>query len=773
MKNVQAQLKRDWRLWREHQYHKTKMDVSLYDDKKLFNMVQLALCFWQFVKSIDLFNDVGGESVKREFLMNYVNQENTLFALVAKIEMLPDTIWRKVLWRHNIDFLSLESFLRRISAEQQQAIVQNWNDIYGEKPRTPSVLLLTVRDCIWVLIHYLLGKLGITIQLYNSSIRGMAGSRYYSKAAWAYNLALLDFGFAKYPNGTQNDVEITNRSALRFLSTKNHVNDFVVNQDDGIYWFFYKFARSRMWIFKDSDDVRLSAWICPGFWKTLILNAWFWLGPLSLLMLISYESLYWIHWLFMGISAGFMALWITVVSIVLLVFGIKKAFESMSERFDNSMNSFFTGLKPIGLIAIIIVIALAACGLVYCLFEVFTYICRTHEILYARFWAICGVSLTFYVVSLLLHWLLYKVGTFDGKTDKHIIKQRWLLKSFLGYVGAWILFLIVLFRVPIGEFLVASGHSLVDLFHWFMSHYFIIMGTVGLLVSLYYLSQALLGYLDFEKFLVTTGRNIAMLILGITCSTLLVYLLYDNADVSFVFKTLVYVAVVYWIIIAFFVVSTLQLLRQDTVYYATKGFKEYLRMDGNSLSYDWSNLKGLKKKLWMSKYMRLVEGNTFFNEARVVPVLDVVSKIGMRYFGETANRFVFMTRAISKMNENLFTSLLLVDANYQLYSFEPYDNADKAYFFQLLLNGNQPDRAYQMVVTAYYAREAAKVGLTKSNRYVWLRSIWKAIKWFFYYGTWPIWFSAKKLTHFFGDLYQFGRVMYKDACPYVQKPEKL
>ncbi|PJE58354.1 MAG: hypothetical protein COU81_01230 [Candidatus Portnoybacteria bacterium CG10_big_fil_rev_8_21_14_0_10_36_7] len=72
----------------------------------------------------------------------------------------------------------------------------------------------------------------------------------------------LDFGFNEYPNGELDDTKVVEYSPLRFLSKKNHDDDFVVNQEDGIHWWLYSNARSN-YLWKPSRQVTLKSSICP------------------------------------------------------------------------------------------------------------------------------------------------------------------------------------------------------------------------------------------------------------------------------------------------------------------------------------------------------------------------------------------------------------------------------------------------------------------------------------------------------------------------------
>jgi hypothetical protein len=246
---------------------KAEMSCTTYSQKQKVQ-IREALIFWEFVKW-EFSKDENAE-YRISFLNQFVNNANRYIALVAKIEMLPTKVWRKLLWRENIDFLSLESFLRRIffreNAYQVKAIGQNWSDLYRKNQRA-RVLTQRFWDKIGVWLDAMLKWL-LNISDENTNPFG-GNERYLSKGAWAYNLASLDFGFAKYPEGADDDTRELNPRLKKFFSLKSHLNDFSTNDEDGTYWFFYQFVRSFGFIWRP-EKVKLTQWVCPGFWTTLI-----------------------------------------------------------------------------------------------------------------------------------------------------------------------------------------------------------------------------------------------------------------------------------------------------------------------------------------------------------------------------------------------------------------------------------------------------------------------------------------------------------------------
>ena len=231
--------------------------ISIFRKEKHNQMLQEnimeALIFWKFVR-INMRNEqeyIEKEEL-REFLKRFFWHGNNFVSIVARFETLPDDTLRKLLWKENIDFMSFESFLRRLEEDQQQVI----------RKASENFFLPSNADA--------------------NNPKNIYGNydRWSTKGAWAFNLLGLDFGFSLFPNGTKNDTQITNKKYSRFLSIKEHINDFIVNQYNGKYWRMYKSARSN-YVINASKIVELKPHICPGFWATLGIHLMFWvLSPI-------------------------------------------------------------------------------------------------------------------------------------------------------------------------------------------------------------------------------------------------------------------------------------------------------------------------------------------------------------------------------------------------------------------------------------------------------------------------------------------------------------
>lgn len=243
-----------------------------YQDKDVEKNISTALSFWY--KSVKI------KSFEKDFwphlMQDAVENENPMIRTIAMIELLPASVWRELLWKENIDFMSLECFLRRLNPEQAEAIKLNYLDYTQGK--LPRVMKKSWRNRIKILF----GRLSFK-KLSQTKKEKSEKKRYDSKNAWAYNLLGLDFGFSLYPEGELSDKKITNKSFTRFLSIKEHINDFVVNKETGKYWQMYKTARSN-YAFRPGKEVQMRKHVCPGFWLTLILHTLFWIvSPLAII----------------------------------------------------------------------------------------------------------------------------------------------------------------------------------------------------------------------------------------------------------------------------------------------------------------------------------------------------------------------------------------------------------------------------------------------------------------------------------------------------------
>ena len=274
---------------------------------------------------------------------------NSYLKIVCKILALPNIVWKELLYRKNIDFQSFESFLRRLKSEQYEAIDIAHKQLFEDK----IVPIIFSQD---KKIRQFFKKVPsydkIIDSYYNFS------EKYSSKGAMSYDLFNLDFGYGRFPNGISDDTEVVEKDLSRFISIKNHVNDFVVNKRDGGYWYMYKKARSN-YVYMPDKEIKLSTHICPGFWYTLMVHLLFWiispLAFLATLTIVNFEET------FSSLTtyglASFTFIWSILAIIKYLVLKIQskklrtKYSQKTKERFIYTYKKILTTLKIIGVIA--------------------------------------------------------------------------------------------------------------------------------------------------------------------------------------------------------------------------------------------------------------------------------------------------------------------------------------------------------------------------------------------------------------------------------------
>ncbi len=234
--------------------------------------IAAALTFWEFYKSLvykvdgiaNLPNDMDD---LRHDLLERVASEDSLRGFIACWLRLPVTIVETLKWSVNLDIQSRESFLRRLLRSQIESVRGAYVEFF-EYECVPSCMS---DGSFRTWTHR------------NVSYESLAAEplvsdkRTESKSAWNKEYAYMNFGHALYPEGAADD---TSESGVfrKFLSVKNHVNDFAVNQHDGLYWFLYRTLRSN-YVWNRNAEVKLSPRICPGFWVTIM--SWFFITLFS------------------------------------------------------------------------------------------------------------------------------------------------------------------------------------------------------------------------------------------------------------------------------------------------------------------------------------------------------------------------------------------------------------------------------------------------------------------------------------------------------------
>ncbi|MCD4761552.1 hypothetical protein K8R32_01190 [bacterium] len=238
------------------------LDFDEYPEDPEFKSLQIhqALLFWRSLN--ELIKNHSTEN-RQSLLTRFANHPNQFVGVVAMLEALPVKIWRRVLWRANINFESFPSFLRRLTKENYTAIRNNYEDIIQDKP---------ARILNWWERRF--KKFTVSEKINDSE------KRYQGKGSWSFNLLGLDFGFNSFRNGLDDDFRAEVKSWRDFWSIENHSDDFIVNQEFGKYWWLYRTARSNYgWM--RNRIVNLNDHICPGFYWTFIVHLVLWvLSPI-------------------------------------------------------------------------------------------------------------------------------------------------------------------------------------------------------------------------------------------------------------------------------------------------------------------------------------------------------------------------------------------------------------------------------------------------------------------------------------------------------------
>lgn len=340
----------EWLAYRDESYPHVMHALEFnYSNEPQKSAIAEGMTLWTFCRK-----GIINKAERRAFLLELLNTKLSASArLIAMIECLPDRVWRKHLWKDNLDFLSFESFLRRITRQQMLSIEASFHSLYpaeGIKPTMPKVMKKNLWNRIKNVITHTSAK-SLLEEDYNLKVRNM------NKPAWAFNLLQMDFGFSLYPQGENDDTMITNKKWTRFLSIKAHINDFVVNKDSGKYWWFYRTARSN-YVLRPKKDVQMKDHVCPGFWATFILHFLFWIASpvlftIGTILIVHADTVHAAALLPM-IPTLITPLWIVIASIKFCILQIAKI--PLSERQEKV-------LQIMGIVALVIA---CVCVVLFC-----------------------------------------------------------------------------------------------------------------------------------------------------------------------------------------------------------------------------------------------------------------------------------------------------------------------------------------------------------------------------------------------------------------------
>jgi hypothetical protein len=236
------------------------------------NIVE-ALSMWKFIAKYFVWYEYDLDKTAKEkwedrrknlSVLLAANTDNYYIQLLIMLESMPTSIFRRIIWSYNIDFMSPESFFRRLTETQRVGIATAYREFWHNQI-VPEIF----RRRGWFT------KKVSRDNLLSSEFD--EETRYASAGTMSYNLLGMDFGFNAYPKGINDDTKVVEISPLRFLSIKNHADDFIVNQEDGIYFQLYKTARSN-YVICPNKKVKLKTHVCPGFWYTMFVHTIFWLA---------------------------------------------------------------------------------------------------------------------------------------------------------------------------------------------------------------------------------------------------------------------------------------------------------------------------------------------------------------------------------------------------------------------------------------------------------------------------------------------------------------
>jgi len=693
-----------------------------------------ALIVWKFLREIM----ISGLSRKRQFIAelletNRLFKENAYVKIVAMIEALPDKIWRKLLWRENIDFMSFESCLRRLSLDQAIEIEKNYWDLLTPdfEPVTPRVLKKSWRDRLKVFFGLVSAKklLGETSD---------NNRRNQSKGAYAFSLLGLDFGFSLYPKGEDNDTMITNKKFTRFLSVKEHINDFIVNKEDGKYWWLYKTARSNYAI-NPGADVQMKTHVCPGFWKTLIMHAWFWIvSPIALAiagMMIASGGLT-TGVLLPLMSAIPMIIW-TVAAIIRTVVNVFKKLTKDSKI-----------AKVIGL-ALLIAFALSICAFILYYVFLFLWIC---VILLAP---VCGSLLAVLFILVAFFYFFFFLCCVITSSPAFEYKD---IPSFLRLIlhTTLIAFMIVIFdkffAKHVIEFIVLTAQSF---WQWYtadllLSNWFLIaLGFFGLFI---YFCFAFLK--DEEKF-VSYQKTFTWLCGGFFVATLIVasVLFIQMGSISFVSLGLLPALAIVLIFIAF----GASFIMLDQV--NANNIDERTRA-----SYFIHNINDGIKGFTYKNYISSVLGSKWLSEMTPTErwcTTDKIQELSYDFFADNPKyRTYFVDLLVTKGNVGLIGVLNLASSEIKS---RVHKNGDVLAVIQRIVNGLPLSSA---INDFREKKRASEINRAKFESTIFLLATPVTLL-----GRGIVW-VAKKIYQFFmtlKDLWEF----FNKRCPFISQPRLL
>ncbi|MFA5130894.1 MAG: hypothetical protein WC467_00545 [Patescibacteria group bacterium] len=716
-------------------YYNTLSDVG--------GKVQMAhaLIFWDYIHDT-LINKMSLTPKElREFFLIFLKenyaQKNPLIQIIIMVESLPTSVWRKLIWRENIDMMSYESFLRRLTTQQIQAIKDNYNDLFPQtgEPVVSRVFKKSLRDRLKILF----GTVTVTKLLQEDYC---AEKRNQTKGAWAFSLLSLDFGFSLYPKGSNNDSKITNKSFTRFLSIKEHINDFIVNQEDGKYWWLYRTVRSN-YAFFPKKEVILKDHICPGFWMTLIMQTLFWIvSPIALISTASVIQ-----------QSGFSALalipaafalpmisW-AYVAIVRLIVNLLILWGKKSKSLKILIKIILT---PIALVVAIAIIG----GLVLLLVSIFTFLAAQVGFLLTTMFMLSALFYIFFFVTCVAPESNNNDGLFDYDDIPSFV--RFLLHLSIGAP------IIVLFdkylTLPIVKFIVSVAKSF---WTWYtdnllLSNWFIFTLLFSLLfvylVNLFLNNES--KFIKFEKILNRLAKG--FLVLTVIVFGILFWKIGEFDFTAFGVLPILFFPLV--ILIFSFSLLMSNIANASNIEKREQAFDFFYKMD--------RKMGNLGYKSHISLFLNSQWLGQLENQAR----WEIICQIDYLAF------FFFPNERDLRVN---FSELLIKKGSQEKIDLLS-ENMGK-----IIKAGNNRDYRMELIgeIVAGLSVEDAKDVINSreiKKNIIWenITNVFKIMLWPFAYCWQGITWTGKKIKEFFLTLKDLWELFNK-VCPYVSKPELL
>lgn len=230
---------------------------GVYEDTREAHEVREVLAFWEVIKLMpDDFSKASEFEERRDIIYKASEKHfcaNILVWTVANLECLPTPMFRRALWYFNIDFLSPESFLRRITEQQRLDLNYVRGAISGPQIHVPACCTVGYKNRIrsWLFGNW-------TVE--NMYDENHTERRYEEKGAIAREFFWLDWGYNLYEDSKE---DAQNKLAFyrRMFTKKTNENPFSVNDDDGLFFWLFATLVSN-WAWNYQKEVRFDGHVC-------------------------------------------------------------------------------------------------------------------------------------------------------------------------------------------------------------------------------------------------------------------------------------------------------------------------------------------------------------------------------------------------------------------------------------------------------------------------------------------------------------------------------